>query len=362
MASKNSASAHDEAVRRRLALLAAELAAVRPPTTSLPAQDSAELVSDAPQAWQADVGAAAQPEGRPWPEAPSADPRWLAAMEPLPIVPPASAAPPRLPGRHAERLHARQPLGSPQPGSSGRWDGFGGRMASVGSRAFAFSPLHTAVIALVVAAGLAVGAWWMFRAAPEEATLVGELGPSLATGDPSDSAAAPSIGATLAASDAGLVTGVGGRPASWSGADASTVVVDVAGKVRRPGIAVLPKGARVVDALEAAGGARRGVDLTSLNLARVLVDGEQILVGMSGAPGVAAESAVSEVPGSGALVNLNTADQAALEELPGVGPVTAAAIISWREAHQGFGAVEELVEVDGVGEATLARLAPLVTL
>ena len=137
--------------------------------------------------------------------------------------------------------------------------------------------------------------------------------------------------------------------------------MDVAGKVRRPGIAVLPAGSRVVDALEAAGGARRGVDLTALNLARPVVDGEQILVGVEPAAGVA--GTLGSTPPTGeALVNLNTADAAALDTLPGVGPVTAEAILSWREDNGGFTSVDELLEVDGIGEATLADLAPLVTL
>jgi competence protein ComEA len=117
----------------------------------------------------------------------------------------------------------------------------------------------------------------------------------------------------------------------------------------------------VVDALEAAGGARRGVDLTSLNLARPVVDGEQILVGVAPVPGVA--GTLGSAPSSDqALVNLNTADRATLETLPGVGPVTAESILSWREQHGGFTSVDELLEVDGIGDATLADLAPLVTL
>ena len=112
----------------------------------------------------------------------------------------------------------------------------------------------------------------------------------------------------------------------------ATVTVDVAGKVRRPGIAVLDAGARVVDALEAAGGVRAGVDVAGLNLARVLVDGEQILVGLPAPPGVAAGA----VPATGprrrpVLVNLNTADGSQLETLPEVGPVTAASILTWRD-------------------------------
>jgi competence protein ComEA len=132
------------------------------------------------------------------------------------------------------------------------------------------------------------------------------------------------------------------------------VVVDVAGKVRRPGVATLPAGSRVVDAIRKAGGARPGVDLTGLNLARVLVDGEQILVGVAPVAGVAASA--SAQPGAadgGSLVNLNTATLDQLDGLPGVGPVTAQKILDWRSAHGAFTAIDELLEVDGIGEAIL---------
>ena len=145
--------------------------------------------------------------------------------------------------------------------------------------------------------------------------------------------------------------------------DGAVVVVDVAGRVRRPGVLELPVGSRVVDAIEAAGGARGGVDLSGLNLARVLVDGEQVLVGQgAAAAGVPSGAGAPGAPGApAALVNLNTADQALLESLPEVGPVTAQAILAWREEHGGFTAVQELLEVDGIGPATLETLAPLVT-
>ena len=149
-----------------------------------------------------------------------------------------------------------------------------------------------------------------------------------------------------------------------SGAAPGTVTVDVAGKVRHPGIAVLDAGARVVDALEAAGGARPGVDLTGLNLARVLVDGEQVVVG-GPAPSGAAAAASAFRPASravrSALVNLNTASESELDTLPEVGPVTAASILQWRDQHGGFTSVDELLEVDGIGEVTLGKLAPYVT-
>jgi competence protein ComEA len=142
-----------------------------------------------------------------------------------------------------------------------------------------------------------------------------------------------------------------------------SVTVDVAGKVRRPGVATLPAGSRVVDALRKAGGARAGVDVSSLNLARVLVDGEQILVGRAvPGGGIAAGASTAAPDPGGSLVNLNTATEAQLDTLPGVGPVTAQKILEWRSAHGAFSAVDELLEVDGIGEKTLADLAPHVTL
>jgi competence protein ComEA len=151
-------------------------------------------------------------------------------------------------------------------------------------------------------------------------------------------------------------------PSARPGA-AGEVTVDVAGKVRRPGVTTLPAGSRVVDALRRAGGARAGVDLSSLNLARVLVDGEQILVGR-GAPGggIAAGASTAAPDPVGALVNLNTATEAQLDTLPGVGPVTAQKILDWRSAHGAFTSVDELLEVDGIGDKTLADIAPHVTL
>jgi competence protein ComEA len=140
------------------------------------------------------------------------------------------------------------------------------------------------------------------------------------------------------------------------------VTVDVAGKVRRPGVTTLPAGARVVDALRKAGGARGRVDLSGLNLARVLVDGEQILVGRPAPGGLAASASTAAPDATGTLVNLNTATAEQLDTLPGVGPVTAQKILEWRGAHGAFSSVDELLEVDGIGEKTLADLAPHVTL
>lgn len=146
------------------------------------------------------------------------------------------------------------------------------------------------------------------------------------------------------------------------------VTVHVAGRVRDPGVVELETGSRVVDALEQAGGARRGVDLSGLNLARVLVDGEQLLVGRpvdlgGAAPTPGGPAAVAPGAGTtGPLVSLNTADLALLDTLPGVGPVTAQKILDWRSTNGVFSAVEELLEIDGIGEKTLAEIVPHVTL
>ncbi|GAA4694494.1 hypothetical protein GCM10023349_06980 [Nocardioides conyzicola] len=277
------------------------------------------------------------------PEPAAADEPWLAGhtrVRPLRAVPdpspdlgshlPPGPAPPVLPvpGRHAAR-RARTPTGLVPEALRGR---------------VALGPTQLVVVAVLVAVGLAVTGWWLVRGDPEQIEAPPATSPS--------GAATPLAEATPAAASTGAPSAVA----------AGTVTVDVTGKVRRPGIVVLDTGARVVDAVRSAGGARRGVDLGSLNLARVLVDGEQIVVGGPPAPtGSAAAAAGAGAPG-GPLVNLNTATESELESLPEVGPVTAQSIVAWRTEHGGFTSVDELVEVDGIGDATLAQIAPHVTI
>ena len=141
--------------------------------------------------------------------------------------------------------------------------------------------------------------------------------------------------------------------------EADGVVVHVAGKVRRPGLYTLPLGARVADAIEAAGGPRAGADLDLLNLAEVLVDGTKIEVLGAGATPSAPTSPTT--PDAPAVININTADQIALEQIPGIGPVKAAAIIEHRDTSGPFAAVEDLLDVTGIGPATLESLRPYVT-
>jgi competence protein ComEA len=152
------------------------------------------------------------------------------------------------------------------------------------------------------------------------------------------------------------------------------VVVSVVGLVGKPGLVTLEPGARIADALTAAGGPLDGADLLNLNMARRVADGEQIVVGIASAPGEpavmgssvspdaapAASPETSSTPGntpaSGELVDLNNATAEQLDTLPGVGPVTAAAIVAWRDANGRFSSVDQLGDVEGIGPARLDKL------
>ena len=165
------------------------------------------------------------------------------------------------------------------------------------------------------------------------------------------------------------------RPAATASATpAGVVVVAVAGKVKRPGLVRLPLGARVDDARRAAGGALPGTDTGLLNLARLLVDGEQVLVGITPPPGSALSSGGTLAPGGsagggpgrqgvpGAKIDLNAASVAELDGLPGIGPVLAQHILDWRTEHGRFASVDQLREVPGIGEAKFATLRDKVRL
>jgi competence protein ComEA len=304
MRTRRSSAEHQEAVSRRLAQLSADVAAARADPDVAPAAGGE---------WWAEHTRVTEP--RPALE--------LVADEEPALAPPVVPTP----GRHAAR---RRSAVSVVP------DTLRGRVT--------LGPAQLAVVAVLVALGLAVTAWWVVRAEPGEPSA-----PPTAPGTTADGLLSIAPEAAAQASPAGQ-------------ADGGRITVDVAGKVRRPGIAVLDAGSRVVDAIKAAGGARKGVDLSALNLARPLVDGEQILVGVPAAPAAPGAPAPGAPSATAPLVNLNLASQAELETLPGVGPVTAQAIIAWREQHGGFTAVQELVEVDGIGEITLGKLTPHVTI
>ncbi|MGC0363347.1 competence protein ComEA [Rhodococcus sp. 27YEA15] len=158
-------------------------------------------------------------------------------------------------------------------------------------------------------------------------------------------------------------------PSSVPVAAIERVVVSVVGWVVTPGLVDLPAGSRVADALGAAGGVLDGGDTIALNLAQKLTDGDQIVVGRIGempsssTGGEATPSSAGAPTGgtAGGLVNLNTATEQELDGLPGVGPVTAGAIVAWRSANGKFTDVEQLGEIDGIGPARLAKLRTLVS-
>ncbi|MEU4093548.1 ComEA family DNA-binding protein [Streptomyces sp. NPDC026673] len=180
------------------------------------------------------------------------------------------------------------------------------------------------------------------------------------TGRPRTVAVPPTVSALPAAAQAtvpGEPRAAARTPRPAPGARA-VLVVDVVGKVRKPGLRRLPAGSRVADALDAAGGALPGTDTSALNLARPLADGEQIAVGRPAAP------AVAGVPGGAAAtgpVSLNTATAEQLDALPGVGPVLARHIIDYRSRRGGFTSVEQLRDVNGIGDRRFSDLRSLVT-
>ncbi|MDO0915024.1 ComEA family DNA-binding protein [Streptomyces sp. DT2A-34] len=204
-------------------------------------------------------------------------------------------------------------------------------------------------VVLVLAAGFAVQHFWAGRAQSVRAPEVVR-------------AAAPFGGGELGEED---VAGASAAAAPGAvGTAAAEIVVDVSGKVREPGIHRLPAGSRVADALRVAGGVRPGTNTDGLNRARFLVDGEQVIVGSTAgapgaAPGAGAGGAVAGAAPAGP-VSLNTATVDQLDTLPGVGPVLAQHIIDYRTQHGGFRSVDELREVNGIGDRRFADLRNLV--
>jgi competence protein ComEA len=314
MPTRPSATPQPDAVNRRLSLLSEELAAVREVTDS----------DDDPEP---------HTRIRPLSVVPDAHTHVPSVV----LTPSEPSSPPALPepGRHAAR-----------PSGAGVGRLLADRMPDTLRGRVRLTPAQLALVTLVVAAGLALAAWWTVR--------------SGSSGEPVPAAAPAAPAASVVGLETAGPESAGASVSPTAGAAPTTVVVDVVGAVRKPGIVVLETGSRVVDAIEAAGGARKRVDLSTLNQARLLVDGEQIVVGVPVAPGVAGSAAPSA--SATTLVNINTATLEQLEELPGVGPVTAQAILDWRTTNGGFTSVEELLEVDGIGDATLADLAPFVTI
>ncbi len=221
-----------------------------------------------------------------------------------------------------------------------------------------FTRWHLGVVAVVLLVGLVWGGWSWARSRPEAVAAV----PAVQTAEVPSAAATPAAPVPTAAATPGSVPSAAGP------------VVHVLGAVAHPGLVRLAVGARVQDAIRAAGGLRRDADPDELNLAQPLEDGVQVVVGTrrhpegevrpaagASAGSGSAGSGSSAGPGSsttGAAVDLNAAGLEQLETLPGVGPVTAQKILDWRQQHGRFSSVAELQEVDGIGPKTFARIAP----
>lgn len=208
------------------------------------------------------------------------------------------------------------------------------------------SPSEVVGLALLLVGGVAVLVvlWWSGR-------------PALPGTDPPGSASGVLDDASADAPD---------PSGALSGAD--TVTLHVAGAVARPGLVEVPVGARVADALHAAGGLLLDAEVGAVNLARTVADGERLdvpRIGEVATPSTVGGGDAGEVRPSGAVrpdgtLDLNAASAADLEELPGVGPVLAARIVAWRDAGGPFTEVGQLREISGIGEKTFQRLAPLV--
>jgi competence protein ComEA len=201
-----------------------------------------------------------------------------------------------------------------------------------------FSRTHVGVISVLLVFGLLTAGWLLLRARP------------IAVASPSDIVTVNSPTQTAASATP-----------TTSRAD-SRIVVHVLGAVRHPGLVRLPENARVQDAIDAASGLTNRADPGELNLAQRLSDGQQVVIGTRTDP----VGEVRDQPGSGrgggagatGPLDLNHASQPQLEELPGVGPVTAQSILAWRQQHGRFSRIEELQEVDGIGPKTYAEIAP----
>ena len=200
-----------------------------------------------------------------------------------------------------------------------------------------FSRIHVGVVSTLLILGLITAGWLLLRARP------------VAVASPGDVVTVTTSGPTMAS-------------ATPSPKGAAKIVVHIFGAVRHPGLVRLPESSRVQDAIDASGGLTRRADPGELNLAQPLSDGQQVVIGTRSEPAGEvrdqAGSGTATGPSATGALDLNRANQSQLEELPGVGPVTAQAILTWRQQHGRFSRIEELQEVDGIGPKTYAQIAP----
>ena len=206
-------------------------------------------------------------------------------------------------------------------------------------------------LAVLTAAVIAISGYAVWHARPRDVVdvpLTLATGPALTGGDSGPAEEGRSLASSSAAPTQPL-------PLS-SPVPAAEVVVHVTGLVARPGLVRLPAGSRVADAIAEAGGVTQRRAADSVNLARVLADGEQVVVSLAPAGGGAPLGA----PVAPAVLDLNAATAESLDALPGIGPVIAARIVAWRATNGPFRTVDELGEVSGIGDSILTQLRPLV--
>src|SRR5215217_7387729 len=233
-----------------------------------------------------------------------------------------------------------------------RWSRVSALLAGAGRQ-------RVAVAILALAAVLVAGFVWI-RATPRlvgpgegSATAAGPADPDAGAGDPSG-------GQGVNAGSAQALPRAAPDTSAGSSGPTDRVAVHVAGHVRHPGLVRLPAGSRVQDAIRAAGGAISGADLDAVNLARKLIDGEQVRVPGPGDPAPPPPDAAAGPATPSAPLDLNTATVEQLDTLPGVGEVTAGRIVAYPSAHP-FTTVDELLEVPGIGQRRFEQLEDLVT-
>jgi len=218
---------------------------------------------------------------------------------------------------------------------------------------FEWFGLRRILSAVAVATATAVGAWWLLRApapAVEDRLPLTAAGAGATTTIPVPGALATGVGADAAAGATGPATG-----------ESAILVVHVAGAVQRPGLVTVRPGARVADAIAAAGGATGDADLDALNLAAFATDAGRVYVPLEGEAVPIADAGTAGSAGSPPLrVDLNTATAADLDRLPGIGPSIAAAVVAYRSANGPFRTVEALLKVPGIGPSKLEQFRALV--